>query len=251
MLTSATDLIGQGWSNYRRYWRHFLPYLILLTLTGIVVFLAGYIGIEIELRLKANRLINDLIIFLVYITSLVFSLWITTGIVQTAAAAWTGQTPLGWKETLTNNSRLIFPLIINSILVTLLIALGSILFVIPGIIFFVWYNFTSYAIILDNKNWKNSFSTSKSLVVGRWWKIAWRILVTIVVYAIISTIIQLIIMTVLGYAKGISTTTLGIVISSLASLFNIIITPALITSLVGLYINAKETPTVNTPPPTI
>lgn len=251
MLTSATDLIGRGWNNYRRYWRNFLPYILLVIATGVVVFLAGYIGMELELRLKASRLINDIIILLIYLASLVFSLWLTIGLVQTAAATWKNQTPAKWKETLVNSNHLIIPVIINSILVTLLITVGSILFVVPGIIFFVWYNFTSYAIILDNKNWYEAFATSKSLVIGRWWHIAWRILAVIVAYTIISTIIQFGIASIVGSIRGLSSTTLAIINNSFASFVNILLVPPLVGSLVGLYLSAKENTIVNTPPSTI
>lgn len=245
---NIADLVSGGWNNYRSYWRHFLPYIFLLIITGAILFLAGYVGIEIELHLKANRLINDIIILLIYIASLIFSLWITIGLIQTAAAAWKKQTPLSWKDTLTNNNHLIIPVAINSILVTLIIAAGSILFVVPGIIFFVWYNFASYEIILDNKNWKEAFAVSKSLVIGRWWKIAWRILAIILIYSVISAIIQMGIVSIIGLIRGISATTLEVTNNSLASLLNIILTPPLVGSLVGLYLNAKENPLVITPP---
>jgi hypothetical protein len=253
MLISAANLIGQGWNNYRRYLRYFLPYIFLLIITGAVVFLAGYIGIETELHLKASRLINDVIILLIYVVSMIFSIWITIGLIQTAAAAWKNQGLLHWKEALINNNHLIIPIIVNSILVTLLITLGSILFIIPGIIFFVWYNFTSYAIILDNKTWKNAFAASKSLVIGRWWNIAWRILAIIVAYTIISTVIQFGIAGIVGYIRGVSATTIEVINNSLASLINIILTPPLIISLVGLYQSAKEnqTPTTDTAPTTL
>ncbi len=251
MLTSATDLIGRGWNNYRRYWRNFLPYILLVITTGIVVFLAGYIGMELELRLKASRLINDIIILLIYLASLVFSLWLTIGLVQTTASTWKNQTPVKWKETLINSNHLIIPVIINSILVTLLVAVGSILFVIPGIIFFVWYNFASYAIILDNKSWSESFTASKSLVIGRWWHIAWRMLAIILAYTIISTIMQFIIVSIVSNIHGLSSTTLAIINNSLASFINILLVPPLVGSLVGLYLSAKETPVVNIPPTTI
>jgi len=184
---------------------------------------------------------------------MIFSIWITIGLIQTAAAAWKNQGLLHWKEALINNNHLIIPIIVNSILVTLLITLGSILFIIPGIIFFVWYNFTSYAIILDNKTWKNAFAASKSLVIGRWWNIAWRILAIIVAYTIISTVIQFGIAGIVGYIRGVSATTIEVINNSLASLINIILTPPLIISLVGLYQSAKEnqTPTTDTAPTTL
>jgi hypothetical protein len=128
---------------------------------------------------------------------------------------------------------------------------GSVLFVIPGIIFFVWYNFASYAIILDNKTWASAFAASKSLVVGRWWRIAWRILAVIAVYTIISIIIQSGIVSAAGYVKGLSTTTLEVISNALVSLINILLTPPLISSLIGLYQSAKENPTISTPPTTI
>jgi len=242
MLVSASELINKSLDGYRRYWRHFLPYIILLIATSVVVFLAGYLGIETELRLKANRLINDIIILLIYLASLVVGIWITIGLVQTAAIAWNNQTPENWKKIFSNNNHLIAPVIINSILVTALVSLGSILFIIPGIIFFVWYNFASYAIILDNKTWKNSFSASKSLVIGRWWAIAWRIVAAIVFYSIISTILQFCFASLISYIPGLSIAAKGMASQTLGSLISLLLTPPLVTALVGLYLSARENP---------
>lgn len=246
MLKSAIDLIGQGLNNYRYNWRKFLPYLILLIIPGVAVFLAGYIGIEIELHLRANRLINDIIIFLIYIASLIFSFWVTISLTRTTATTTQNEPTPSWKEVLINDSRLIIPILLNSILVTLLIALGSILFIIPGVIFFVWYNFTNYTIILDNQTWTGALKVSKSLVIGRWWAIAWRIFAVAVFYAVISMVLQFIINNGIGLIKT-SETTMKIIQNSISSLINFIITPALISSLVGLYLDAKANPAVSKP----
>lgn len=251
MLASAINIISRGWNNYRHNWRHFLPYMILLAVSGAIVFIAGYTGVEIELHLRANRLINDIVIFLIYIASLVFTLWVTIGLTQVVAAACKNQPFPSWKEVLATSNHLIIPIIINSVLVTLLIAVGSILFIVPGIIFFVWYNFTTYAIIIDGQTWKSSFSASKSLVVGRWWAIAWRIVVIIIFYAAVSVVIQYAFTTLTGLIHGISETTLEVVDNTFASLINILLTPLLVSSFVELYFNAKENPVNRIAPPTV
>lgn len=246
MLKSAIDLIGQGLNNYRYNWRKFLPYLILLIIPGVAVFLAGYIGIEIELHLRANRLINDIIIFLIYVASLIFSFWVTVSLTRTTALTTKNEQIPSWKEILLNDSRLIMPIILNSILVTLLIAVGSILFIIPGIIFFVWYNFSTYTMILDNQTWTGALKASKNLVIGRWWSIAWKIFAIVVFYAIVSMVLQFIINSGVGLIKT-SETTMEVIQNSISSLINILITPALVSSLIGLYLDAKANPVISKP----
>lgn len=250
MLTNVTELISRSCKNYINYWKYFLPFVLLMIATGVGVFIAGYIGIEIELHLKGDRLINDIIILLIYIASLIFSIWITIGIIQISADILSGRTPRNWKDIFRENNHLIIPVIVNSILVTLLIALGSILLIIPGIIFFVWYNFATYSIILDRKNWKEAFSFSKYLVVGRWWSVAWRIFAIMVFFSLISLLLQFIIVLIVENINA-SAITLSVISNSISSLINIIMTPLIIGALVGLYVSARDTKNTTTPPQTL
>ena len=72
-----------------------------------------------------------------------------------------------------------------SILMSLIIMVGFLLLIVPGIILSVWFAFASYILILENAGITDSLRRSREYVRGRWWGVFGRlILVSIVAFAI-------------------------------------------------------------------
>lgn len=63
-----------------------------------------------------------------------------------------------------------------SILLFLILLGGTLLLIIPGIIFGIWYSFSKFAFV-DGSGIKDSLTRSKRLVVGKFWKIFGRLIV--------------------------------------------------------------------------
>jgi len=53
---------------------------------------------------------------------------------------------------------------------------GLILFVIPGLIFAVWFAFSQQSLVLDGEKDMNALAASKTLVTGRFFSVVWRLL---------------------------------------------------------------------------
>jgi len=64
-----------------------------------------------------------------------------------------------------------------SILIGLIVALGFILLIIPGIIFAVWYSFSTYILVAEDRKGIDALKRSKEVVRGFWWKVLWRYIV--------------------------------------------------------------------------
>ena len=77
--------------------------------------------------------------------------------------------------------------------------LGLILLIIPGIIFMVWYYFSSYVNVLEvNKNnGLEALTSSKELVKGRWFKTLWRLIAPYLAIYLPVTILELIVVGIL------------------------------------------------------
>jgi len=68
-----------------------------------------------------------------------------------------------------------------SSLVSLCVAGGTILLIIPGIIFFVWFAFSPYLLVDQDIKGTNALSESRELVRGYWWPVFGRlILITLI-----------------------------------------------------------------------
>jgi hypothetical protein len=75
-----------------------------------------------------------------------------------------------------------------SLLAGLAVMGGFILFVIPGIIFAVWFGFSIYVFIFDGIKGSSALKKSKELVKGYWWPVFARFLVIWIVAMLISWI---------------------------------------------------------------
>jgi hypothetical protein len=80
----------------------------------------------------------------------------------------------------------------TSLLEGIIVILGFILLIVPGIIFAVWYCFASIIVIAEGKSGMDALRQSKSYVTGRWGKVAWRLFVVGILIWIVSVVLQLI-----------------------------------------------------------
>jgi hypothetical protein len=188
MLKTATELIVDSWDLYTKNWRKLLPFMVMLFLPTLILSALGTITLYLEMYIPSSSLASNIIILLVFAASLVFAIWVTIALARTMLDCLLTKTT-DWKETFFTSSDLIWPTILASFLVTLCVMGGTILLIIPGLIFAVWYSFTSYTVIFEGARGLDALRASKSLVVGRWWPIIWRLAVTAVIFGFVNSTI--------------------------------------------------------------
>jgi len=69
---------------------------------------------------------------------------------------------------------------------------GFILFIIPGIIFFIWYFFAHIIVIAEEKKIFASLQASREYVRGRWWGVFSRLLVAYLILFIAPSLVELV-----------------------------------------------------------
>jgi hypothetical protein len=160
------ELMGQGWEIYKANFKLFLGIIAIIYIPiNLILNLlmpAGEIQTFQSVRLYAN---------LVQILDLVL------GIVATMAIAYAvhqiikkKKTPKLWESL--KNSLLVWDKgILTSILAGLIIIGLLLLFIVPGVIYSVYYTFFLYLIIIKKLKYKKALDYSKSLVKGRWWRV--------------------------------------------------------------------------------
>ena len=187
MLKTASEIVKDSWSLYTKNWRRFVPFMVLIFLPTLILSALGTISLYLSLYLPSSTTASNIIILVVFAASMVFAIWVTIALTKALNSALLSQ-PGEWKETFLSSSNLIWPAILTSFLVTLSVLGGTLLFIIPGIIFAVWYSFTSYAVIFEGAKGLNAMRASKALVVGRWWPMLWRLAVATVVFGFLSSV---------------------------------------------------------------
>ncbi|MCH8049575.1 hypothetical protein IH979_02590 [Patescibacteria group bacterium] len=141
---------------------------------------------------------------------------------------------------------LIIPFMLSLVLVELIQLAGTILLIIPGIIFFVWFEFAYVIVALENAPVLASLSMSRELSRGRFWKTLWRLAGGIVIIALFYTVAFAIV-----FMIGFSTTDLSLIdyASTPPNLFeeifyrllDIIFLPLFVIYLTLLYLELKRT----------
>jgi hypothetical protein len=249
MLKTATELVVDSWDLYAKNWRKFLPFVIMVFLPTLILSALGTITLYLSVYLPSSSLASNIIILIVFAASLVFAIWVTIALAKTIFDCLLAK-PTEWREAFSSSSTLIWPIVITSLLVTLCVIGGTLLFIIPGIIFAVWYSFTSYAVIFEGAQGLSAMRASKSLVVGRWWAIAWRLAIAALIYGLLNYMISFALTYLINFLP------LPMFIQSasasvLASLTSAIIAPLSAGATLILYQSAKQNPaTQQTLPPT-
>ncbi len=75
--------------------------------------------------------------------------------------------------------RVFWPMIWVSLLSGVIMLLGFVLFIIPGIIFSVWFLFASYVLLYEGTRGTAALRESKAMVRGKWWAVFGRVIVLV------------------------------------------------------------------------
>lgn len=249
MLIPAGEIISKSIDLYKKNWQLFLKYIgLLLIPSALIIIAASLLGVsqKIMFAFLSNQSWGSVIVYILIVIILsITSIWISMGLIKSIANRYEG------KETdmitdIKSSTPLILTAIGASILSALAILGGMILLIIPGVIFSVWFVFTLYAVVLDNKGAAESLSFSKRLVQGRWWDILWRLLAPGIVFALLGVALQWIVGIPLGIIlKSFGGSIIGITIYSVISnAVAMLITPLSGCAITILYLEAKKTPVV-------
>jgi hypothetical protein len=86
--------------------------------------------------------------------------------------------------------RLMLPLIVTAILVFLIAIVGAIFFIIPGVLFFVWFSLSAQAIAIDDRRYFSAMARSRELVRGSWWRVFGILLLAAIMVGIATGLVQ-------------------------------------------------------------
>ena len=99
---------------------------------------------------------------------------------------------LAVRSTLVSSWKKLLRFFLTSILFILVVSFGFILFIIPGMIFAIWFGFAQFIAISEGLGPRASLARSRQLVKGRFWAVAGRlsfIILAIIIAQIVLSII--------------------------------------------------------------
>lgn len=245
MLRPVGDIVATSWDLYIRDFAKFAPLIILFLIPTPILTFLGLGGLYLnQVTLIFNAFTNLLILVALPILAIIY-IW--AYLAATKAAYLTTQNqPYTAKETLKAASKLIWPAIYTFIPAMFLIFFGTLLLILPGMIFFVWYTFITNALVVENKRGFKALSESKRLVVGRWWAVAWRSMGAWFCFAIVGALVQIgLSFIITGFTSSPSLITM--INNNISSIVNACTTPLIILAFMVIYEDLKTTPVEESP----
>lgn len=178
-LPAASTLLGQAWQIVKAKARVVYPLVLLSYVPAVALFLWDQY-VDPFLKTNPDNSSTILIIALVgMIVIFVYSIWIAV----TLYCAVIFEVSIGRAfETALPKLRGYFWI---SVVSGMIVAIGIILFVIPGIIFGVWYTFAIVVFLVEGISGMAALKQSKHYVSGRWGSVAGRLIFAGFIYIIV------------------------------------------------------------------
>ncbi|HBU06997.1 MAG TPA: hypothetical protein DEB09_02845 [Candidatus Magasanikbacteria bacterium] len=249
MLISAKEIIQKSIDLYKKDYKVYIPYLILLFIpAGVLGLTEAMLGSFREAIKVYGFSSTTLIYFVIIVASSLVSIWISIAFIRTLVNTINNQPTKTHQEELEHSKKLIIPAIIASILTSLAVFGGLLLLIVPGIIFAIWFTFSLYSVAIEETSGVEAMRHSKQLVSGRWGDTFWRLLAPGFVFGLVMIIIQWIVNLPLGMILKLAenSTTLYLVLVGLVALVNVvvslIITPLSSLAPTILYLELKKNP---------
>lgn len=245
MLVTASEIIEQSWGLYTKNFRRLGVFMFFMFIPTVILSVLGILGMYLDSVLPNSAMLSNIVLIFLFFASIVFTLWTGIALAHEIKQLLEGG-GAAWKHLYNTTTHLIWPSIYTSLLVGLVVLGGSLLFIIPGVIFTVWYAFTNYAVIFDEKRGLSAMRASKSLVVGRWWNMLWRLFVPPMFFVLVTLVIRSVFFVPFSYLFS-SQLALSIFTSFFSSLVNAVATPLTMATAVILFRSAKQNPLPSIP----
>lgn len=177
-------ILSESWQLYTKFFSRFfvialIVYLIVNLLNAVVATLFGH-GVGIALLLA----------LITAVVSLVGTFWLQGALVFAVDDMRDGRIDTTVGQLFERARPYLGTLILAGILAGLGIAVGLVLFIIPGLFLLTWWCLIVPVIVLEGKQVGESFSRSRELVRGHGWTVFGVVVVTAILSTIASGIIQ-------------------------------------------------------------
>jgi len=169
-LIGSIDIISTAWQNLIKHWRAYAELVIWSAFVSLIYWIIGILTRTYTDDVTIAGLVYSLATLPVSILVAIITIAFTD---LTAKALQDKKVDV--RESMMVGVHKLFSFIWLVILITLVNLAGFILFIIPAIIFDVWFAFATNAFVVDGIKGRGALAASRALVVGRWWGVLARL----------------------------------------------------------------------------
>jgi hypothetical protein len=180
-MKPTEGVLTEAWNLYKAHWQHFV--MIALAVYGVVAIISLLLALILEDWFAG---------ILIGLVSLIATFWLQGALVKAVDDVRDGRADMSFTETFATVRPKLAALIVAGILAALGIALGLILFIVPGLILLTWWILIIPAIVLEGRSAGESFGRSRELVRGYAWNVFGVIVLTILVLIGFRIILELV-----------------------------------------------------------
>ncbi len=241
MLFNSSEILQKSWSDYVKNWHHWAVFSLLIFMPSFVLLLSGSFGGYLNMYFPATTAVTNIIILILVVVSAVFGFWSSIALIRSGGRFIQNNATDTWKENYAFTLKQLWPSFGASFLAGLAILFGILLFLIPGIIFAVWYFFAVYGVVINGDSIMKGLSDSKKLVAGRWWSVAWRIFVPSFLIGVAGMVIKTTLVFFVDFLP-LNETSIAVVENIVTGVVSALASP--LTTLAGLhlYFNLRDNP---------
>ncbi|MHA2370493.1 MAG: zinc-ribbon domain-containing protein, partial [Candidatus Hodarchaeales archaeon] len=215
MVSEAFNLYGKGFVNL------WIPFLIVSIIVGIISGWMNMLMTEMGSDLEAGETENlgQIIMGYLFLAFLGIGIGIAGSALATAMVVVTvqrlaeNQEPPLLSEAFEMVQQKWVKLVLGSILYGIVVGIGFLLLIIPGLIFMTWFYLFAVCIVLEDKEIQESFSRSKELVQGDGWHAFGLVLVSFILIGILQAVITFFVFIFMPFS---STSLIGTVVNNAA-----------------------------------
>jgi len=183
-MSGIDDLVSGSVKIYKQHFKKFM----LMMLVGLVAYVPFYL-ISAWMSVNTSMIIGIILVVLFIAATLAL---IYFGIRSQIGMYFILKNPtMEFKELFKNTRGMFWKFFGLSLLTGILVFLWTLLLIVPGIIFGVFYSFALYLLIFEDVRGMNAIKRSKAMVTGYWWAVFGRTLFVILVAMLASFILSL------------------------------------------------------------
>ncbi|MFH1129123.1 MAG: hypothetical protein V1686_00075 [Patescibacteria group bacterium] len=223
-LASAPQILKEAWGIYKKRFLVFVLLTIIpLILTTILIAVVGGVGL-LGLALIFTGLAVWKIISFALIAILLFFLFTATHVWGQASLIYAineNESGLKFIEAIKKGWHKIFPYWIVSALIGVIVMCGSMLFLVPGILFMVWFSLAFFVLTVEDTKGMSALYKSREYVRNHWWAVLWRLIFMCLISVVISQIFSWIFKLInVGWIEMIGTLLVSCVLLPLMLVYN-------------------------------
>ena len=189
-MPPTSGVITEAWNLYKAHWRH------LLSISFVVYLAVAIIGVLLV------AVLTWLGAILAVLVSFVGLFYLQAALVKAVEDVRDGRADLSLSQTFGSAQTHLAAVIVAGLIASIALAIGFVLFIIPGLVLLTFWCVFIPAIVIEGKSAGESFGRSYELTRGHFWRVLGVIVLTLLIYFGFEIVLTLVLSPLADWIKN-------------------------------------------------